>query len=113
MGQWKKKKPTIVVLGGINMDLIAVTPRLPHPGETLVGERFYTAPGGKGANQAVAAARLGADVRLVGRVGMDSFGAEQLRSLHSNGVDTTGLHRTPAIPPGWRSYCSTPKDRTT
>ena len=92
-----RKKPTIVVLGGINMDLIGVTPRLPHPGETLVGERFYTAPGGKGANQAVAASRLGADVRLVGRVGMDSFGAEQLRS---NGVDTTGVAQDPGTPSG-------------
>ncbi len=82
------------------MDLIGVTPRLPHPGETLVGERFYTAPGGKGANQAVAASRLGADVRLVGRVGMDSFGAEQLRSLRSNGVDTTGVAQHPGTPSG-------------
>ena len=82
------------------MDLIAVTPRLPHPGETLVGERFYTAPGGKGANQAVAAARLGAEARLVGRVGMDSFGAEQLRSLQTNGVDTTGVAQDPVNPSG-------------
>ena len=82
------------------MDLIGVTPRLPHPGETLVGERFYTAPGGKGANQAVAAARLGAEARLVGRVGMDSFGAEQLRSLQSSGVDTTGVARDPGNPSG-------------
>ncbi len=82
------------------MDLIGVTPRLPRPGETLPGERFYTAPGGKGANQAVAAARLGADVRLVGRVGMDSFGAEQLRSLDSNGVDTTGVAQDPDNPSG-------------
>ena len=82
------------------MDLIAVTPRLPHPGETLVGERFYTAPGGKGANQAVAASRLGADVRLVGRVGVDSFGDEQLRSLRSNGVDTTGVAQDPDNPSG-------------
>lgn len=82
------------------MDLIAVTPRLPHPGETLVGERFYTAPGGKGANQAVAAARLGAEARLVGRIGMDSFGAEQLRSLQANGVDTTGVAQDPVNPSG-------------
>ena len=82
------------------MDLIGVTPRLPHPGETLVGERFYTAPGGKGANQAVAASRLGADVRLVGRVGVDSFGDEQLRSLQSNGVDTTGVAQDPGNPSG-------------
>ena len=51
-------RPTVVVLGGINMDLIGVTPRLPAPGETVMGNHFYTAPGGKGANQAVAAARM-------------------------------------------------------
>ena len=63
--------PAIVVLGGINMDLIGTAPRLPSPGETVMGEGFYTAPGGKGANQAVAAARMGASVRMVGRVGRD------------------------------------------
>ena len=59
-------KPVIVVLGGINMDLVGATERMPAPGETVFGQSFHTAPGGKGANQAVAAARLGAEVRMVG-----------------------------------------------
>lgn len=57
-----RKRPTIVVLGGLNMDLIGITPRLPAPGETVRGEKFYTAPGGKGGNQAVAAACSAADI---------------------------------------------------
>lgn len=83
--------PTIVVLGGINMDLIGVASRVPSPGETVVGERFYTAPGGKGANQAVAAARLGANVRMVGRVGADTFGPTLLDGLRGYGVDVEGV----------------------
>jgi len=68
----------IVVVGSINMDLVTLAPRFPAPGETILGERFLTVHGGKGANQAVAAARLGAEVTLVGAVGDDAFG-EQLR----------------------------------
>jgi ribokinase len=64
----------IAVVGSLNMDLIIQTPRLPSPGETVIGREFITAPGGKGANQAVAAARLGAHVELIGRVGADDFG---------------------------------------
>jgi len=87
--------PTIVVLGGINMDLIGVASRVPSPGETVVGERFYTAPGGKGANQAVAAARLGANVRMVGRVGADTFGPTLLDGLRGYGVDVQGVAEDP------------------
>ena len=83
--------PAIVVLGGINMDLIGTAPRLPSPGETVMGEGFYTAPGGKGANQAVAAARMGASVRMVGRVGSDVFGAGLLDNLRACGVDVSGV----------------------
>ena len=85
------KTPTIVVLGGINMDLIGIAPRLPAPGETVRGERFYTAPGGKGANQAVAAARLGARVRMVGRVGQDVFGPQLLDGLRDEGIDVSAV----------------------
>ena len=67
------ERPGVVVLGGINMDLVTMTPRFPVPGETVVGTRFLTYPGGKGANQAVAAARMGADTLMVGRVGDDMF----------------------------------------
>ena len=73
--------PKIVVLGGINMDFICVTSRMPAPGETIVGEKFYTALGGKGGNQAVAAARLGAQVSMVGRVGADDLGPAMLAGL--------------------------------
>ncbi len=89
------KRPTVVVLGGINMDLIGVTPRLPAPGETVMGNHFYTAPGGKGANQAVAAARMGANVRMVGRVGDDVFGPPMLDDLRGYGIDTSGISVDP------------------
>ena len=83
--------PTIVVLGGINMDLISITNRIPNPGETIPGEEFYTSPGGKGANQAVAAAQTGANVRTVGRVGNDTFGPVLLESLKGYCIDTSGV----------------------
>ena len=69
-----QRKPNILVVGSFMMDLIASTPRAPREGETVVGLRFRTAPGGKGANQAVQCARLGAQVTMVGRVGDDAFG---------------------------------------
>jgi len=73
------------------MGLITKAARAPGPGETLRGERFYTSPGGKGATQAVAAARMGANVRMVGRVGNDLFGPVLLDALRSNGVDVQGV----------------------
>jgi len=79
---------TVIVFGSINMDLVARTSRLPVPGETLLGQSFFTAPGGKGANQAVAIARLGIPTQIVGRVGEDSFGRELLHSLQTAGVQT-------------------------
>ena len=87
--------PTIVVLGGINVDLVGSTARMPAPGETVFGEDFHTAPGGKGANQAVAAARLGADVRTVGRVGQDAFGPVLLEGLRREGIDVSGVAEDP------------------
>lgn len=82
---------TIVVFGSINMDLTTYVPRLPQAGETLQGESFITVPGGKGANQAVAAARLNAAVSLVGRVGADQFGRDHLEALGLEGLDTSGI----------------------
>ncbi|MGK7903639.1 MAG: ribokinase [Hormoscilla sp.] len=77
---------TIVVFGSINIDLVAKLPRFPHPGETVSGTEFFTAAGGKGANQAVASARLGISTHLVGRVGADDFGQQLLHSLRENQV---------------------------
>jgi len=85
----------VVVFGSINMDLVVRTPRLPTPGETLTGHTFFTAPGGKGANQAVACARLGAPTRMVGRVGDDLFGEQLRASLRSFGVQDDGVLTTP------------------
>jgi len=90
----------IVVFGSINMDLVARVPRLPAPGETLTGHGFFTAPGGKGANQAVACARLGAATRMIGRVGDDAFGGMLRESLTGYGVDTYGVAIQPGVPSG-------------
>lgn len=92
--------PTIVVVGSLNMDLVVRTPRHPQPGETVIGSNFQTFPGGKGANQAVAAARLGARVHLVGRVGVDAFGHTLLATAQEHGVDTTFVQRDPTAPTG-------------
>lgn len=80
---------SVVVFGSINMDLVARTPRLPAAGETLTGRSFSTVPGGKGANQAVACARLGVKTLMVGKVGGDVFGEALRENLASSGVDTT------------------------
>jgi ribokinase len=82
---------SIVVFGSINMDLVARTPRLPSPGETITGNVFQTFPGGKGANQAVACARLGAKTYMVGRVGGDVFGGTLKAELAAAGVDHTNV----------------------
>src|SRR5947209_6241033 len=82
--------PRITVVGSANVDLVAEVERLPRPGETLTDAALERYPGGKGANQAVAAARLGASVRFVGRVGGDDL---PLRSLEREGVDVAGVSR--------------------
>ncbi|HEY7693909.1 MAG TPA: ribokinase [Gaiellaceae bacterium] len=85
--------PRIAVVGSINLDLVARCERLPRPGETLGGATFERVPGGKGANQALAAARLGAHVSMVGAVGEDAFAAEALVLLDRGGVDLGGVRR--------------------
>jgi ribokinase len=84
-------RASICVLGSVNMDLVAMVERVPELGETVAGTSFLQVPGGKGANQAIAAARAGADVRMLGAVGADAFGAEARQVLDQAGVDTTGL----------------------
>jgi len=81
-------RPEVGVVGSINLDLVARVERLPRPGETVTGATLDRVPGGKGANQAVAAARLGADVKLMGAVGDDAFAAEALAGVHEAGVNT-------------------------
>ena len=79
----------ILVIGSLNADLVVRAPRFPSPGETISGEDLAIIPGGKGANQAVAAARQGTSVSMVGRVGDDSFGPTLIQNLQNNNVDTT------------------------
>ncbi|MFD0271502.1 ribokinase [Streptomyces sp. NPDC127106] len=81
----------IAVLGSTNMDLVAYVPKAPRLGETVTGRAFRTVAGGKGANQAVAAARLGAQVVMIGAVGADEFGVRLRSALTTAGVDTSGL----------------------
>lgn len=88
----QEKKP-IVVVGSINMDLVANTPRIPVAGQTLIGTDFTTTPGGKGANQAVAVARLGYPVEMIGAVGDDVFGDALLKNLASAGVGVGSVAR--------------------
>ena len=85
--------PDILVIGSLNADLVVRTPRFPQPGETISGEDLQIIPGGKGANQAVAAARLGANVSMLGRVGKDNFGDFLLDNLKSNHVDSKLVQR--------------------
>ncbi len=91
---------SVAVLGSINMDLVAEVKRLPTPGETVQALSFASYPGGKGANQAVAAARLGAAVQMLGKVGDDAVGAELLRALQVDGVDTQRVIRESGYPTG-------------
>jgi ribokinase len=81
----------IVVFGSINLDLTATVPRLPRPGETLLGHSFSISPGGKGANQALAARRAGAGVALFGAIGRDAFAEPALTSLRADGVDLSNV----------------------
>jgi ribokinase len=85
----------IVVVGSINLDLVASTQRIPFAGETIAGLCFHTFPGGKGANQAVAAARLGGSVSILGRLGTDVFGAQLREALEEANVDTAGIKVVP------------------
>lgn len=90
----------VVVVGSINEDVELLVPRAPRPGETLTAERTSRHAGGKGANQAVAAARAGARVRLIGRIGADPAGARMLEALRREGVDTHGVAALPGVPTG-------------
>ena len=83
---------TVVVFGSINLDLVVEVAHLPAKGETVIGDRFFSSAGGKGANQAVAIAKLGIPVSLVGQVGNDTFGQTLINSLQSSGVNTDSIN---------------------
>jgi ribokinase len=83
----------VALVGSLNMDLVVRSPRIPQPGETILGSGFRAVPGGKGANQAVAAARLGARVSMVGRVGQDAFAGPLLENLAADRIDYTFVVR--------------------
>lgn len=83
----------VCIVGSINIDLAVVADRLPRPGETVLGGRFSMHDGGKGANQAVAAARAGATVSMIGAVGLDEYGQRALAALEAEGIDASGVRR--------------------
>ena len=91
--------PRICVVGSINTDLVVNAPRFPAPGETILGGRFRAFPGGKGANQALAAARMGAEVKMVGCVG-EPLGGDPVAALAKGGVDTHGIRRLEGVATG-------------
>lgn len=90
----------ILIAGSSNTDMIIRLPRLPHPGETLLGGEFSTAGGGKGANQALAAARAGGEVVFIGCLGKDALGDQALAALHADGIDTRACRRDAGAPSG-------------
>jgi ribokinase len=94
------KRPQVTVLGSLNMDISVTVPRLPGPGATVLGSAARFTPGGKGANQAVAAARLGADVRMVGCVGDDEFGRQLLAALRAEQVNVDAVRVISKVPTG-------------
>ena len=95
-----RNRPQVTVLGSLNMDISVTVPRLPEPGATVLGSAARFTPGGKGANQAVAAARLGAEVRMAGCVGGDDFGRRLLAALRDEGVGHDGVRVTADAPTG-------------
>lgn len=97
----------IIVFGSLNMDLVMSVPSLPRPGETVLCPGYITKPGGKGNNQAVAAARAGAEVMMIGRVGDDEFGRRLVANLRDNGVNSAGVKTSPR-PTGIAHICVDP-----
>ena len=99
------RSPRVLVVGSSNTDLVVRTPRIPAPGETVLGGDLLITPGGKGANQAVAAARLGAEVRFLARIGTDMFGDHAVESIRASGVSTEFIIRDSAAPSGVALIC--------
>ncbi|HLQ96609.1 MAG TPA: ribokinase [Pseudogracilibacillus sp.] len=103
-------QPTVCVVGSINMDVTISTDRIPAQGETVIGGNFATYFGGKGANQAVAAARAGANVKMIGAVGADDFGHTSLTHLQSENIDTTAVDMMPDVSTGVANIILTEQD---
>src|SRR5579875_1482905 len=99
-GTGRARRPRVAVLGSLNMDISVTVPQLPAPGATVLGSAARFSPGGKGANQAVAAARLGAQVAMAGCVGGDEFGRTLLAALRAESVDVTGVREVSDVPSG-------------
>lgn len=95
-----KSRPHVVVVGSANTDMVIKVEHIPAPGETVIGGKFIMAAGGKGANQAVAAARLGAHVTFVARLGKDVFGEQAIAGYEREGIDTSFIVRDPDAPSG-------------
>src|SRR5688572_10906270 len=91
---------SIVVIGSSNTDMVIKTERFPQPGETLLGGNFFMFPGGKGANQAVAAARLGGNVTFIAKVGDDIFGNQAIEQFQKEGINTSFVFRDKDRPSG-------------
>jgi ribokinase len=91
---------SVVVVGSINVDLVVRVPHLPAPGQTVIGGEHWRAPGGKGGNQAAAAASLGAGVAIIAAVGEDDLGRDAIEDLRLRGVDVTGIRRLDGVPTG-------------
>ena len=104
--------PRVVVIGSSNTDLVVCTPRLPVPGETIVGEEFEVHAGGKGANQAVAAVRAPANLTFVAAIGRDAFGDGSLLRLEREGIATRWIARDSTSRAAWRSSSRTGGART-
>jgi ribokinase len=99
-----QRSPVIAVVGSANIDLVAYTPRIPGPGETVIGDRFVLSFGGKGANQAAMARRVGAQVWLVARVGEDAYGRMTIADLEAAGIETRYVEQVPGptgVAPIW------------
>ncbi|MFP3606047.1 ribokinase [Paraburkholderia sp. SIMBA_053] len=95
-----RERGRVLVVGSINTDLVACTRRLPQAGETVLSDSLATVAGGKGANQAVAAARMGASVTMIGCVGRDAYGAQRIDELAAEGIDCAGIEVSDAHPTG-------------
>jgi ribokinase len=90
----------ILVVGSSNTDMVIIADHFPAPGETIIGGNFLMNPGGKGANQAVAASRLGGNVSFIGKVGLDVFGKEAIQNLKNEGIDVSGIFQDKEYPSG-------------